>query len=172
MNGWVCSLCCGQTRKEETCKGCKHYKPTSSHRLYTNVPRYTTQEMDFDFELQSYANTVEATLCLWDQSCHRSLKDSSVLRLFEVLLDKYHFMEDKTDISEDSLEEGLDMIMTSISQDLAGVSNEEIVKILGVVYFVARRRSKGNREYLDFIHNYVGMRAGPGMRVLPNLDLD
>ena len=100
------------------------------------------------------------------------VKDSSVLKLFEVLLDKYHFMEDENDISEDSLEKGIDMVKMSIAQDLAGVSNEEIVKILGVVYFVARRRSKGNREYLDFIHNYVGMRAGPGMRVLPNSDLD
>ena len=171
MNGWVCSLCCGQTRKEETCEGCRYYKPVSSHRRYNSIPRYSTQDMEFDFELQSLANTIEATLCLWDQSNQRKLTDSSVLKLLEVLLDRYHFLDAKMDLSEELLEQGVTMLMKSISQDFSGVSDEEIVKILGVIYFVAKRRSKGDRQYLDFIHNNVGIRASPGIRVLPNFDL-
>lgn len=170
MGGWVCSLCCGQTRKEETCNGCKHYKSASSQRRYSSIPRYSTQDMEFDLELQSSANSIEATLVLWDQHHQRRLRDSSVLRLLEILLDRYHFSDTNLDISEEILEEGVSMVAMSISQDLSDVSDEEIVKILAVIYFVASRRSRGNREYLDFIHHYIGMRAGPGIRILPNFE--
>jgi len=46
------------------------------------------------------------------------------------------------------------------------VSNEIIVKILGVIRFVAKRRTKYGREYMNIIHQYVGQRIDTGIRIL------
>jgi len=41
---------------------------------------------------------------------------------------------------------------------------EMLIKIIGVLYFIANRRTKGGREYFNIIYEYVG--AGSGVRVL------
>jgi hypothetical protein len=125
--------------------------------------------MDADLELQAYANTIEATLCLWDHKHEGRLTDGSALRVMEMLLDKYHFGDSDISTTEEPLREGFEMVVHAIGEDLEDVPDDTIVKILGVIYFVARRRTTGGREYLDMIHAFVGTRTGPGIRVFPNL---
>jgi len=121
--------------------------------------------MDTFSDLPTYSNTIEGTLCRWDYDHDQILNDGMAMRVIEMLLDKYHFGDPEISTPSVLLKEGFDMVVASIKEDLQGVPNDTIVKILGVIYFVAKRRTTGNREYFDIIHEYVGWRAGPGMRV-------
>jgi hypothetical protein len=165
----VCSICCGQHRQKEACEGCIYYRDIAlikPARDYRAVPRFSPARMNDDLELQSYANTIESALCLWDRSMNGALSDNSALLVLERLLDKYHFMEDTVETMEIRLRRGYEMVLSAIRADLGDVSNEILVKILSVIYFVARRRARGGRDYFDIINRYVGMRAGPGLRIL------
>jgi len=167
-NGPVCSLCCGETRKAGVCQGCEFFRPTGPRRNYADIPRFTTQQMDDDFDLQSYANTVEATLCLWDSNHGGALPDDSAIKVIEMLLDKYYYNDSEVANADQVLLEGLHMVLQSMAEDHPGAPGETIVKILGAIRFVARRRTRGGREYFDIIHKYAGLRGGPGIRILPN----
>jgi hypothetical protein len=165
-NGLVCSLCCGQHRNAEKCEGCVYYKePKPVTRNYGVVPRFSTQTMDDDLDLQSIANAIESTLCLWDRSCKGTLKDDSALQVLESLLDLYYF-KDTVEITEEPVKTGYQMVLDVILYDLSDIPEEKIVRILGVVHFVAQRRAKGGRDYFDVINQYVGVRAAPGVRIL------
>jgi hypothetical protein len=61
---------------------------------------------------------------------------------------------------------GVNYVDKAIREDLKKVAVEKIVKVLGVIRFVARRRTKIGREYMTIIHQYVGQRVGPGIRIL------
>ena len=123
--------------------------------------------MDDDPDLQSYANTVEATLCLWDSRQRGTLNDNSATRVLEMLLDRYHYKDSEVVETDSLLLEGFEMVLQSMAEDLSDVPAVTIVKILGVIHFVARRRTRGGREYFDIIQDYVGLRGGPGIRILP-----
>jgi hypothetical protein len=164
----VCSLCCGQNRKQPSCNGCEHYKDAKLFRNYGRIPYFSSVEMQDDLELQSYSNSIEATLCLWDNSFHNRLKDESALKVLEMLLDKHFFHDEDVSAADDVLQKGFDMVSTSIEEDLSALSNETLTKIISVVHFVAKRRSTGGREYLDFIRKFVGFRIAPGVRAFPN----
>ncbi len=124
--------------------------------------------MDDDPDLQSCANTVEATLCLWDSRNRGTLNDSSAIKVLEMLLDRYHYKDCEVVETDSLVLEGFEMVLQSMAEDLPDTPAETIVKILGVIHFVARRRTRGGREYFDVIHEYVGLRGGPGIRILPN----
>jgi hypothetical protein len=168
QNGLICSLCCGQHRRAEKCVGCFYYKePKPVKRNYGVVPRFSTQTMDDDWDLQEISNSIESTLCLWDRSFQGALKDDSALSVLERLLDLYHFKE-TVEISEEPIGTGYQMVLDVIQKDLLDIPEETIVKILGVIHFVAKRRAKGGRDYFDVIQQYVGVRVGPGIRILPS----
>jgi len=164
----VCSICCGQHRQKEACQGCTYYRdvPIKPTRDYRDVPRYSTQTMEDDLELQSYAHMIESALCLWDRLMNGTLNDNSALRVLERLLDRCYFKDDTADTLEEPLRRGFEIVWSAINEDLADISNDKLVKILGVIYFVARRRARGGRDYFHVIHQYVGLRLGPGMRIL------
>jgi hypothetical protein len=61
---------------------------------------------------------------------------------------------------------GVKYVEKSIEEDLKNVAVEKIIKVLGVIRFVARRRTKIGREYMMIIHQYVGQRVGSGIRIL------
>jgi hypothetical protein len=165
----VCSVCCGQHRQKEACEGCHYYReiaPKASIRDYRAIPRFSPERMNADLELQSYSNTIESALCLWDRSMDCALSDNSALTVLERLLDRYHFKEDTVQTLDKPSLRGFDMVLSAIRKDLGDLSDETLVKILGVIYFVARRRARGGRDYFEVINRYVGMRAGPGVRIL------
>ena len=167
-NAQVCSLCCGQNRQPEGCHGCEYYKDAKLSRNYNQVPAFSTMEMEHDLNLQPYAFSIESILCLWDNSSQNRLKDESALSVLKMLLDKYFFHDKTVSDSDEVLQKGFEMVSSHIEEDITDISNETLYKIISVIHFVARRRTAGGREYLDFIQQYVGMRVAPGVRVLPN----
>ena len=136
-----------------------------------DYPMFAIQQMDDDLELQSYANIIESTFCTLDFSVERILTDHTPLRILELLLDKYYFKEDILPISDEWVGKGFALVTSAIQEELADVSDDVLTKIIGSIYFVARRRSKGHREYLDFIHQFVGIKIAEGLsaRIIPHL---
>lgn len=167
--GPVCSFCCGNTRQPDSCSECRFYQKPK--RSYNDVPAFAVTEMDGDFELASYSNAIEGALCAFDVKNKNGLQDSDAISIIEALIDLHYFGDNKTKDESDSqlIVNGVDFVERAIKTDLHNVDNEEIVKILGVVRFVARRRAKSaitGREYMNVIHRYVGLRIGPGMQAL------
>ena len=129
-NGWICTECCGSTRQAEHCQGCGFYRESRPKRHYAGIPRFSTQDMESDFQLQSYADTIEGALCFWDHLHEMSLSDASMLSVAEMLLDKYYYHDSSIPCTENLLREGYDMVVQAISEDIADVPQETIVKIL------------------------------------------
>ncbi len=122
--------------------------------------------MDGNMELESYGNSIEGALCAYDIENGGKLNDSDAIRIIELLIDKYHFKDQQMDREHQIIVNGVNYVDKSIREDLKDVGNEEIVKVLGVIRFVARRRTKIGREYMTVIHQYVGQRVAPGIRIL------
>lgn len=163
--GLVCSLCCGTTREKELCADCPYYQEPSQERRYSQVPAFTVQMMDGDMELQSYSNALESALCAFDVSTH-VINDRIALRIMELLLDKYHFNDPPTEFDSQLLEDCFREVDQVVTTDMIDLPSTKITRILAVVYLVASRRSQGNREYVDFIHDYVGVRIASGVRAV------
>jgi hypothetical protein len=122
--------------------------------------------MDGNMELESYGNSIEGALCAYDLENGGKLNDSDAIRIIELLIDKYHFQDQQMDHEHQIVANGVNYVDKSIREDLKDVGTEEIVKVLGVIRFVARRRTKVGREYMTVIHQYVGQRVGTGIRIL------
>ncbi len=161
----VCSLCCGNTRKAETCLECGYYQKPK--RKYNEVPAYSVSEMDGNVELESYGNTVEGALCSYDIENENKLNDSDAIRIIELLIDIYYFKDQQIDTKSQIITNGVNYIEDAIKNDLKNVNNEIIVKILGVIRFVAKRRTKNRREYMKIVHQYVGPRIGAAIPAIP-----
>jgi len=163
-DGLVCSLCCGNTRTEEACSECVFYQKPK--KKYNEVPAYSVSEMDGNMELESYGNSIEGALCAYDIENEGKLNDSDAIRIIELLIDKYHFQDQEIEQEHQTIVNGFNYVDKSIREDLKDVENEKIVKVLGVIRFVAKRRTKTGREYMNVIHQYVGQRVGSGIRIL------
>jgi hypothetical protein len=163
-DGLICSLCCGNTRTEATCSKCVFYQKPK--RRYEEVPRYSVSEMDGNMDLQSYGNAIEGALCAYDIETEGKLNDSDAIRIIELLIDKYHFQDQKMDDDHQIIVNGVDFVDKSIKEDFKDVEDQEVVRVLGVIRFVAKRRTRIGREYMTVIHQYVGQRIGSGLRVL------
>ncbi len=164
VGGLVCSLCCGKTRKLETCSECSFYK--KPERKYNELPTFFISEMDGNIKLESYGNTVEGALCAYDIENGNILSDSDAIKIIELLIDIHHFKDQQIDTDSPIIAKGVNYIENAIRNDLKDVSYEIIVKILGVIRFVAKRRTKTGREYMRIIHQYVGPRIAPDIRTL------
>lgn len=160
----VCSLCCGTTRNLDACLGCRFYQKPK--RRYSDAPAYAVHEMEDGSELASYGNSIEGALCSYDIKIGNNLKDSEAIRVLEALID-LHYFGDQCPV-EDSpiITNGVAYVENVIAADLNKISNETVVKLLGVIRFVAKRRAKNGRDYLNIIHQYVGQRIGTGMRIM------
>ncbi len=164
-NEFVCSLCCGETRKDDLCEDCVHYRSPKLRRKYHDIPGYSVPEMDANGELQGYGNIIESALCAFDRFSEHTLGDEVILRVLALLLDDYHFNDTDIVCEDKTVEEGYKRLVRAIEEDLPDISDEIITKIISTIYFVARRRTEGHREYLDFIHSYIGSRIASGVQV-------
>ncbi len=160
----ICSQCCGEIRKAETCSECVFY--SEPKRKYNEVPAFSVHEMEDDMELTGYGNSIEGALCAFDFENGHILKDSQAIRILELLIDIYYYQDQQVEPENQIIGNGLDYVLNVIKEDLQDVSNEIIVKLLGVIRFVAKRRTKIGREYMNIIHQYVGQRIGTGVRFL------
>jgi hypothetical protein len=166
-NTLICSVCCGNTRNIDACSACSFYQKPK--RKYGEVPAYSVSEMsDSENELlEAYGNAIEGALCAFDFQIGERLNDSDAIKIIELLIDKYHFQDMSLDQEPQFIANGFLYVDEVIQEDLKDVEKEEIVKILGVIRFVARRRTRIGREYMNIIHQYVGQRIDTGIRVLP-----
>lgn len=171
--GFICSACCGDFRTANKCAGCVFFKDDRAQRNYANVPYYSTQQMADSFTLGNQSNSIESAICRFATDHYRDVKDENVVRLLQLLMDFYHFLDTEI-IFQDELEEaGFAAIDQAIREDLGGFSFNEVARLLSTIYRSAKRWTNGGREYLEFIDKYVGYRVGPGIRAIPNfLDED
>lgn len=160
----ICSLCCGNTRTEAACSECVFYQKPK--RNYNEAPSYSVSDMDRNMGLESYGNSIEGALCAYDIENGGRLSDGNAIKIIELLIDKYHFQDQKIDEDNQIILNGFNYVDEAIRQDLKDVATQEIVKVLGVIRFVAKRRTKTGREYMTVIHQYVGQRVGSGVRLL------
>lgn len=160
----ICSLCCGNTRKAELCSSCVFYE--APKRKYAEVPAYAVNDMDGNPTLEARGNAIEGALCAYDIDNDFALMDSDAIAIIERLMDRHHFGDQQVVTDNPLILNGADYVDAVIAKDLSDVDREEIVKILGVIRFVAVRRTKLGREYMRVIHQYVGRRVGSGIRVL------
>jgi hypothetical protein len=85
------------------------------------------------------------------------------IKILELLLDKYHFSDKKIETDDQLLISGFDCVEKAITKDLPNIEKGILVKTLGVIRFVANRRTKFGREYISIIHQYVGQRIDTGI---------
>ena len=163
-NQKVCSLCCGTTRNSE-CIGCEHYKSPLESRKYTVVPKYSTQEMESNFSLQGYSNEIETALCNIDKEHNLELKDNVALSIYKLLMDKYYFKDSEFLFGSELIKDGFQRLVEVI--EYSDIEEEMLIKTLGVLYFIANRRTKGGREYFNVIQYYVG--GGNGVQMISSL---
>lgn len=163
----ICSLCCGTTRSEDECTGCSYFQKPK--RKFNEIPRFTTSEMSNNSQLEDCSIVIEGALCSYDIELENKLQDRDAIKILELLLDKYHFLDGKIENKDPVLISGFNHVEKAIKNDLSKIDREILVKILGVIRFVANRRTKLGREYMNIIHQYVGQRVDSGVRVLQNV---
>ena len=166
-NGLVCSLCCGTIRKEDLCLDCPYYQKPK--RKYNEVPSFSTNEMHDSVQLTEYSNAIEGAFCAYDVENNKTLNDADAIKILELLIDKYHFKDAQINSDSPFLLTGFDFVDAVICEDLAGIDERVLVKVLCILYFVAKRRTKTGREYMNVIHTYVGPRISSGVRALSQL---
>jgi len=165
----ICSLCCGETRDNEKCFGCSFYNDSrDSRRNYSNAPYYPVHKIANDLNLQDNANIIESAICQFDVELNLTINDNIVSRLIELLLDRYYFNDKEIKFNTKLEENGFNLINRAIEKEVNISSPEELTNIIGTIYRSIKRHTIGNREYIEFIHQYVGVRIGKGIRVIPD----
>jgi len=158
---FICSLCCGGSREEVKCEGCSFFKSAAAIRNYRRVPYYSTQEMADNPDLESIADVVELSLCqIWLNDHHR-VDDRTAGRLVELMIDRYHFNDEKPRADTSVLDEGFRFFLQNIGEKLAHIHPEQLVKVLAAVYRSIQRRTVGGTSYLQFVSQFTGI--GPAM---------
>jgi len=147
------------------CHPCSYYQDPK--RDYQSIPFYKPNEMDGHLEREDLGNVIESTFSSFDYETGDKMRDELVIRIIERLLDFYHFKQPFSTSSDEVLNDGYRYVFGVLENALGDEPHEEITKILGAIYFVARRRTHGGRQYLDLIRQYVGIRVGPGIRAIP-----
>lgn len=109
--------------------------------------------------LSDCSDCIESVLCSFDMETGQTIDDTVAIKIIRLLLDKYHFKDDILKFDDDLIERGFNFVDKAMQKGLSGVPVEKIVKVLGVVRFVAERRSEGGREYLRAINRFVGPRG-------------
>lgn len=166
VDGFVCTICCGETRNEKRCGDCSFMKKTVLVRNYTAVPHIPPQVMSDSMNLQDKANVIESAICQFDQIHQNQLTDAIVLKIVQLLMDKYFFGDSVLNFGDALEKEGFEIVDQAIQQDIKTLNNQDLSRIIGTIYRSVKRRMAGNRNYLEFIHQYVGKRVGSGVRVL------
>lgn len=120
--------------------------------------------MEESSDLQDYSTAIESELCAFDTLQEYQLKDESALRILELLQDKYYFEGSSIESKNNLIAEGFEKVNRVIGEDISNIPAETISKVIATIYFAAKRRTEGHREYLEFIHEYIGVRLGKGIR--------
>lgn len=111
VESFICSLCCGETRDNEKCTGCPFYNEFAElRRNYNTAPYYPVYKMANDLNLQDNANIIESAICQFDVELNHTINDNIVLRLIELLLDRYFFNDKEIKFKTKMEENGFNLI--------------------------------------------------------------
>lgn len=125
--------------------------------------------MDGYLDREDISEVIEAALATYDYSTNDSMCDTDAITVIEMLFDTYHFNETHTLKQNELLENCYRHIVNAIEKKLPSIDLNELVKIIGAIYFVARRRNTGHRDYLSIIRQYVGINTEDGLiRIINN----
>lgn len=149
----ICSLCCGQTRGEETCQGCSFFKGPAP-RNYGKLPYFEAQEMAKYSDLQDLGELFEKTMAQVDQKMIGDMDDGLTVSLLERLLDKYHFGEEISSTGE-RVGQTVTLFFEIIANELEFVADDKLTMVLGAIRRAVKRRTDGRRAYLDFISRFA-----------------
>jgi hypothetical protein len=108
-------------------------------------------------ELESIADVVELSLCQIWLNDHRHVDDRAVARLVELMIDRYHFNDEKPRADTSVLEEGFGFFSQNIGEKLGHIHPEQLVKVLAAVYRSIQRRTVGGTSYLQFVSQFTGI---------------
>jgi hypothetical protein len=150
----ICSLCCGETRSPDKCGDCSFFKDISTVRNYRQAPFHTVTHMADSRFLQNQAQVIETAICQFDRDQHGLISDKVVKKIIELLLDKYHFKDEKINFPGKLEENGFGFIDQCINQSLPSLDPEKITKMLGTIYRSLERHALREREYIDFISDF------------------
>ncbi len=95
-----------------------------------------------------------------------SFQDKDAIKLIELFFDKYHFKDNDLQFTDTTQEKNFYKTIEVCQQDLATTPQDELLKVMAAIYRSIQRRTNGNREYLQFVQQYVGVRVAPGVRVI------
>jgi len=112
-------------------------------------------------DLESIANVVELSLCQIWESDPQHVDDRTAARLIELMIDQFHFNDEKSRTDTSVLEEGFRFFSQNIGNNLSHIPPEQLVKVLAAVYRSIQRRTVGGTSYLQFVSQFTGV--GPVM---------
>lgn len=150
----ICPVCCGEARGPDSCADCSFYRPASNN--YQSVPFYSVSQMANSHVLTDAAYEVEGVFCRLDAQSGNTLDDKNMLRLMELIFDKYYFRDPVPDNLDAGDQYRLDTMSEHFGKSLGEPSAVDLMKIMAAIYRSIRRRTLGRREYIEFIYNYVG----------------
>ena len=153
--GLVCSGCCGDTRTAEQCENCTFLAKEGLIRNYGKVPCIPVDTMAQSPLWQRRTETIEAAVCRFDRQENRLITDRQVASILELLLNRYFFKDASVVCHTEREQKGLALVEEAIREELAGLDQQDIATALATVHRSLRRRTAGNREYLEFIRQFV-----------------
>jgi beta-phosphoglucomutase-like phosphatase (HAD superfamily) len=136
-------------------------------RNYGKVPCIPLDEMAQSFRWQRNTETIEAAVSRFDRQENRTITDRQVSGILESLLNTYFFNDATVTCQTGREQKGFALIDEAIREELADLDRQDIATALGTVYRSVRRRTAGNREYLDFIRQFVYDEKEKNFRPLP-----
>jgi hypothetical protein len=161
----ICSLCCG-TIRTQACEGCPHYTPPT--RSYHKLPRYSTVEMADRFDLQQVAFLIEAAICRLDRIRGFTLTDADAISIMELVLDRYAYGDDPRDLAPRIEHLACAPVFDILERELAPHDADTIARVAASVHHSARKRARGARHHLKFMHTYTGsfVSTNRGLRII------
>lgn len=150
----ICPGCCGEIRDPGVCADCSFYKPPENN--YQSVPFYSVRQMADSNVLTDAAYEVEFLFCRLDSKSGNVLGDKDMLRLIELIFDKYYFKDTVPDNLDAGDQYRLDTMSERFGKALGEPSDVDLMKIMGAIYRSIQRRTLGRREYLEFIQGHMG----------------
>lgn len=162
----VCSNCCGDIREATQCRACVHYRDPSAFRKYHEIPAFIPADMDGNSDLTRYSDVIEGSINTFDLE-YGGVDDALAMKVLERMYDKYYFKDGAILFESQRLVDLFAYVDAIIAADLPNADPEVFVKVLGAVYHSVRRRTRGGREYMNVIAEYVGRRLDSGLYARP-----
>jgi hypothetical protein len=122
-DAFVCSLCCANTREEESCLACVFYTPP--HYDYEKVPAFSIAVLENNHALKGYQKIIESAL--------NSNTPHDVLAVLELLIIKRHFKETELKFKQPEWQISLNAVETVIQTQLTALDEETVINLLGAM---------------------------------------